>query len=174
MKAALFAQRDFSGGQVNAAARRRDDSDAVRTGALTMRNWRIEATGQLVPRPGRRPVFVSDAARCDYLRMGVGYEFMLCFSAGKIVIAPDTYKGQTQAVQTFGLPVGAYTTTKMDDATAYQIVKTFWTQRPEMAKTNPWWGSLSPDQVMALGIKLHPGAVKFYTEQGITIPDAMK
>lgn len=95
-------------------------------------------------------------------------------SAGKIVIAPDTYKGQTQAVQTFGLPVGAYTTTKMDDATAYQIVKTFWTQRPEMAKTNPWWGSLSPDQVMALGIKLHPGAVKFYTEQGIKIPDAMK
>ena len=43
-----------------------------------------------------------------------------------------------------------------------------------MAKANPWWGSLAPDQVMALGIKLHPGALKFYAEQGIKIPDAMK
>ncbi len=95
-------------------------------------------------------------------------------SAGKIVIAPNTYQGQKDAVQTFGLPVGAYTTTKMDNDTAYQIVKIFWTQRAEMAKANPWWSTLTPDQVMALGIKLHPGAAKFYAEQGIKIPDAMK
>jgi TRAP transporter TAXI family solute receptor len=95
-------------------------------------------------------------------------------SAGKIVIAPNTYQGQKEPVQTFGLPVGAYTTTKMDNDTAYQVVKIFWTQRAEMAKANPWWGSLAAEQVMALGIKLHPGAVKFYTEQGIKIPDAMK
>ena len=95
-------------------------------------------------------------------------------TAGKIVIAPNTYQGQTQPVQTFGVPVGAYTTTKMDDDTAYQIVKIFWGQRAEMAKQNPWWSSLAPEQVMALGIKLHPGAAKFYTEQGIKIPDAMK
>ncbi|MEO8560115.1 MAG: TAXI family TRAP transporter solute-binding subunit [Rhodospirillales bacterium] len=94
--------------------------------------------------------------------------------AGKVTIAPNTYQGQKDAVQTFGLPVGAYTTTKMDNDTAYQIVKIFWTQRSEMAKANPWWGSLTPDQVMALGIKLHPGAAKFYAEQGVKIPDAMK
>jgi len=95
-------------------------------------------------------------------------------SAGKIVIAPNTYQGQKDAVQTFGLPVGAYTTTKMDNDTAYQIVKIFWTQRADMAKQNPWWSSLTPDQVIALGVKLHPGAVKFYTEQGVKVPDALK
>jgi len=95
-------------------------------------------------------------------------------SAGRITIAPNTYQGQKDAVQTFGLPVGAYTTTKMDDDTAYQIVKIFWGQRSEMSKANPWWSTLAPEQVMALGVKLHPGAVKFYTEQGIKIPDAMK
>ena len=95
-------------------------------------------------------------------------------SASKITIAPNTYNGQSQPVQTFGLPVGAYTTTKMDNDTAYQVVKIFWSQRDDMAKTNPWWSTLSPDQVMTLGIKLHPGAAKFYAEQGIKIPDALK
>lgn len=94
--------------------------------------------------------------------------------AGKIVIAANTYPGQDKPVQTFGLPVGAYTTTKMDDATAYQVTKIFWTKREEMGKANPWWTALEMAQVMELGIKLHPGAAKFYQEAGVKIPDAMK
>ncbi len=94
--------------------------------------------------------------------------------AGRIVIAADTYPGQTQPVQTFGLPVGGYTTTAMSDDAAYQITKIFWTQREAMAKTNPIWGSVALDQVAPLGVKLHPGAAKFYAEQGVVIPDTLK
>jgi len=94
--------------------------------------------------------------------------------AGRIVIAANTYAGQTQPVQTFGLPVGGFTTTAMDDKTAYEITKIFWTQREAMAKTNPIWGSVALDQVVPLGIKLHPGAAKFYAEKGVKIPDALK
>lgn len=94
--------------------------------------------------------------------------------AGRIVIAANTYAGQTQPVQTFGLPVGGYTTTAMDEKTAYEITKIFWTQREAMAKTNPIWGSVALDQVAPLGVKLHPGAAKFYAEQGVNIPAALK
>lgn len=94
--------------------------------------------------------------------------------AGRIVIAANTYPGQAQPVQTFGLPVGGYATTAMSDDDAYQITKIFWTQREAMAKTNPIWGSVALDQVAPLGVKLHPGAVKFYAEQGVAIPDALK
>ncbi|MGE0154727.1 MAG: TAXI family TRAP transporter solute-binding subunit [Reyranellaceae bacterium] len=94
--------------------------------------------------------------------------------AGRIVIAANTYAGQTQPVQTFGLPVGGYATTAMDNDTAYQITKIFWTQREAMARTNPIWGSVALDQVAPLGVKLHPGAAKFYAEQGVAIPDALK
>jgi TRAP transporter TAXI family solute receptor len=94
--------------------------------------------------------------------------------AGRIVIAANTYAGQTQPVQTFGLPVGGYTTTAMDEKTAYEITKIFWTQREAMIKTNPIWSSVALDQVAPLGVKLHPGAAKFYAEQGVKIPDALK
>ena len=94
--------------------------------------------------------------------------------AGRIVIAANTYAGQTAPVQTFGLPVGGYTTTAMSDEAAYQITKIFWTQREAMARTNPIWGSVAMDQVAPLGVKLHPGAAKFYAEQGVAIPDALK
>ena len=94
--------------------------------------------------------------------------------AGEVTIAANTYAGQDKPVQTFGLPVGGYTTTAMDNETAYQITKIFWSQREAMAKTNPIWGSVALDQVAPLGVKLHPGAAKFYAEQGVKIPDALK
>lgn len=95
-------------------------------------------------------------------------------SASAITIPAGTYPGQAAAVNTFGLPVGAFTTAKTDEQTAYDIAKSFWTQQAELAKTNPVWGPLKPADVMSLGIKLHPGAAKYYAEAGVAIPDAMK
>lgn len=95
-------------------------------------------------------------------------------SASAVTIPAGTYPGQAAAVNTFGLPVGAFTTAKTDDATAYEIAKSFWTQQAELAKNNPVWGPLKPVDVMTLGVKLHPGAAKYYAEAGIAIPDAMK
>jgi TRAP transporter TAXI family solute receptor len=47
----------------------------------------------------------------------------------KLVIPAGTYSGVDQDVTTTSLPVGAYTTTSMDDETAYQLTKTFWDQK---------------------------------------------
>jgi len=94
--------------------------------------------------------------------------------ASAVTIPANTYPGQDAPVATFGLPVGAFTTAKTDDATAYEVVKAFWTQQAALAKTNPVWGPLKPAEVMALGIKLHPGAARYYAEAGIAIPDAVK
>ncbi|SDQ99892.1 hypothetical protein SAMN05519103_00356 [Rhizobiales bacterium GAS113] len=137
MKSNLGAQRDFSGGQVNKAARRRDDGDAVRTGALTMRNWRIEATGQLVPRPGRRPIFGGAAARTDYVRMGVGSEFFLSFSAGAITIT-DTL-GNVVATNASGAYLWtAQTISQIQWCQAeQQIVVCYPTMQPQLLTWNP-------------------------------------
>lgn len=95
-------------------------------------------------------------------------------SSSPITIAADTYKG-VPAVPTVGVPVGAYSTTKMDDATAYAIVKAFWAKKDEMAKTNPWWAAVTPDLISALGnTKLHPGALKYYKEAGVNVPASMQ
>lgn len=96
-------------------------------------------------------------------------------SSSPITIAKGTYKGVDVDVPTVGVPVGAYATTRMDDATAYAIVKAFWAKKDEMAKTNPWWAAVKPDLISALGnTRLHPGALKYYKEAGVTVPAAMQ
>ncbi|MEQ8252501.1 MAG: TAXI family TRAP transporter solute-binding subunit [Oceanibaculum nanhaiense] len=89
--------------------------------------------------------------------------------SGPLTIAAGTYKGQDAPVNTVGVPVGAFTTTDMDEETAYFITKNFWQQRNALAKENPWWAGVSPEMVNQLGTKLHPGALKYYKEAGVKL-----
>ena len=89
----------------------------------------------------------------------------------KLVIPSGTYPGVDQDVVTTSLPVGVYTTTAMDDDTAYRLTKTFWNRKDIMSKSNAWWKGISLDGLTTLGAKLHQGAVRYYKEIGATIPD---
>ena len=88
----------------------------------------------------------------------------------RVVIPADVYPGQSGDIVTTGLPVIAYTTTAMDDETAYELTKAFWTQREKMAQTAPWWAGVTMDQVAALHA-LHPGAVRYYDEAGVAVAE---
>jgi uncharacterized protein len=89
----------------------------------------------------------------------------------KLIIPAGTYPGVDQDVVTTSLSVGAYTTAAMDDETAYQMTKTFWEQKKTMGKIYPWWNGVTPESIKTLGAKLHPGAVKYYKEAGVSIPE---
>ncbi|MFN3987763.1 MAG: TAXI family TRAP transporter solute-binding subunit [Rhodocyclaceae bacterium] len=94
--------------------------------------------------------------------------------SGPLTIAAGTYKDQASDVHTVGVPVGAFTTTDMDDDTAYFITKSFWQQREDLAKANPWWAGVSPEMVNQLGTTLHPGALRYYREAGVELsPDLL-
>ena len=95
-------------------------------------------------------------------------------STGPVVMAAGTYTNQEEDVHTIGLPVGAFGTTEMDEDTAYTIVKAFWNQRESLAEENPWWAGVSPDMLGQMAVQLHPGAQRYYEEQGVEIPDSMK
>jgi len=92
----------------------------------------------------------------------------------KLVIPAGTYPGVDQDVATTSLPVGAYTTTAMDTATAYQLTKTFWERKGAMAQTNAWWQAVTPEGLATLGARLHPGALKYYREAGVAIPENLR
>jgi TRAP transporter TAXI family solute receptor len=91
----------------------------------------------------------------------------------RLVIPGGTYPGVDSDVTTTSLPVGAYTTTAMDDDTAYRLVKTFWQQKDKMSEAGAWWQAVSFDGLSDLGTKLHPGALKYYQETGVAIPDSL-
>ena len=95
-------------------------------------------------------------------------------SSAPVTIARGTYPGVDQDVRTLSVPVGAYATTRMDEAAAFAIVRAFWTQREAMARQNPWWAGVTPEMIAALGASLHPGALRYYREAGIAVPDALR
>lgn len=85
----------------------------------------------------------------------------------RIVIPAGTYAGQDQDVVTTSLPVAAFTTTKMDDETAYQLTKTYWENKAKMADTSPWWGNVTEELMNNITTEIHPGALRYYEEAGI-------
>lgn len=92
--------------------------------------------------------------------------------AARQTIPGGTYAGIDEDVETTSLPVIAYTTAAMDDDTAYTLTRTFWERREAMAEESPWWGGITPDMVDNIAGTLHPGAVRYYEEAGIEVPEA--
>ena len=92
----------------------------------------------------------------------------------ELQIPAGTYPGVDYPVNTTSLPVVAYATTEMDDETAYQLTKAFWEQKEKMAQSNAWWRGVTPAMLANIYGKLHPGALRYYQERGIAIPEAIR
>ena len=90
------------------------------------------------------------------------------------IIPKGTYPGIDEDTATIALPAGAYTTARMSDAVAYAVTKAFWTQQGALALRNPPWGAVRPAALAALGVRLHPGALRYYREIGVKIPQALR
>jgi len=91
-----------------------------------------------------------------------------------ITIPAGTYAGQDKDIQTTSLPVVAYTTTAMDDDTAYTLTKTFWESRDRLAASAKWWAGVNEGLMENITTEIHPGALRYYQEAGISVPDANK
>jgi TRAP transporter TAXI family solute receptor len=90
------------------------------------------------------------------------------------IIPGATYPGVDNDVTTLAVPAGAYTTTRMSPPTAYALTKALWSQQPALVKRNPAWKGVTSAAIRALGVKLHPGALRYYDEAGIAVPASMR
>ena len=88
------------------------------------------------------------------------------------VDAAGTYAGQDDDIVTTSLPVVAYSTTKMDEETAYQLTKTYWEGKAAMGEAAPWWNGVDESLMSNIEGKIHPGAIRFYKEAGMALTDA--
>ncbi|WP_299629250.1 TAXI family TRAP transporter solute-binding subunit [uncultured Tateyamaria sp.] len=90
----------------------------------------------------------------------------------ELTIPAGTYAGQDSDITTTSLPVVAYTTSKMDDDTAYQLTKTYWETKAQMAGEAKWWDGVSVDMLSNITSAIHPGARRYYEEIGAPLTDA--
>ena len=78
----------------------------------------------------------------------------------RLVIPAGTYAGQDKDIVTTSLPVVTYTTTKMDDDTAY-----------EMGNAAQWWNGVNDSLMSNIKGKIHPGAIRYYEEIGMPLSE---
>ena len=63
----------------------------------------------------------------------------------------------------------------MDEEHVYQLTKAMYENLPFLQAIHPATQAMSLDAALAgLPVKLHPGAQRYYEEQGLEIPEAMR
>jgi TRAP transporter TAXI family solute receptor len=88
------------------------------------------------------------------------------FVAAKI--PANTYKGQTEDVNTASVINYLVTRKDVSEATAYQMTKLFYESLPEMIASHSAAKDISLENAAKnLPVPLHPGAAKYYKEKGL-------
>ncbi len=119
------------------------------------------------------PNVIESAAGVGIKLLSLSEEKIKLTKRTPLLIPAGTYPGVDYPVTTTSLPVVAYTTTDMSDETAYQLTKAFWDQKEKMAQSNAWWGGVSAKMLDNIYGQLHPGALRYYQEKGVEIPEAI-
>jgi TRAP transporter TAXI family solute receptor len=88
------------------------------------------------------------------------------FVAAKI--PANTYKGQTEDVNTASVINYLVTRKDVSEATAYQMTKLFYESLPEMIASHSAAKDISLENAAKNSpVPLHPGAAKYYKEKGL-------
>ncbi|MDT0500757.1 MULTISPECIES: TAXI family TRAP transporter solute-binding subunit [unclassified Halomonas] len=145
---------------------------SIGSGPDALKNGQIDAfvTASSFPTPN----VIETAASMPISLVTLSDEQIEETGAARQTIPAGTYAGVDEDVETTSLPVIAYTTSAMDDDTAYALTRTFWERRDAMAEEAAWWGSITHDMVGNIAGTLHPGALRYYDEAGIEVPDELR
>ena len=84
----------------------------------------------------------------------------------RLIMPARTYAGQDEDIITTSLPVVAFTTTDMDDDTAYMLTKTYWENKNALGEAAKWWDGVSLAMLNNILTDIHPGAKRYYQEVG--------
>jgi TRAP transporter TAXI family solute receptor len=120
------------------------------------------------------PNVMEAAAGTDVKLISMTEEQVKKSKRTKLIIPGGTYPGIDTDTTTTSLPVMAYTTTGMSNETAYTLTKAYWSEKERLGADNKWWNGAKPEMLSLMYGKLHPGALKYYAEVRVAVPDALK
>ena len=87
------------------------------------------------------------------------------------LIPAGTYPGQTEDINTIAQPNFLATHADLPEENVYQITKTIYENLPFLQAIHPATKAMALEAaITGLPVPLHPGAARFYQEQGIEIP----
>ncbi len=83
-------------------------------------------------------------------------------------IPRGTYKTTTADVTTFGVKATFVTSARVADDVVYEVVRAVFENIDDFRKLHPAFATLKPEEMISAGLSapLHPGAARYYKEQG--------
>jgi hypothetical protein len=92
----------------------------------------------------------------------------------RYTIPAGTYPGQDEDIDTIAQPNFLATHEDLPEEHVYQITKTIYENLPFLQAIHPATNAMSLEvAINGLPVPLHPGAARYYEEQGIEIPDRL-
>lgn len=92
----------------------------------------------------------------------------------RYTIPPNTYPGQDKPVHTIAQPNFLAVRSDVSDEDVYLIVQTMYNNLPFLHSIHPITRAMKMEAaITGLPVPLHPGAARFYRENGIEIPDEL-
>ena len=89
----------------------------------------------------------------------------------KTVIPAGTYSNQAEDVITVGIKATIIANSQVSDDQAYTIVKTIFEGKDAITEAHAKGAELDLDYASTCGLPYHPGAAKYFAEQGITVEE---
>jgi len=96
---------------------------------------------------------------------GAGFE--------KVTLPAGLFGGQDAPAETVGTNTILFAGSEMSDDLAHTVVKTLWENRADLKAVHSLLGNISEETVgRGMVIPVHPGARKFFEENGIAVSDS--
>lgn len=112
--------------------------------------------------PGIRLLSIEDNVLGKFVKDNPGF--------WKHTIPANAYKGQTEPVNTLATATVLVTNNKVSNELVYSMLKAFWANHAEMEKVHKNWGAVKMETALkAASVPVHPGAEKFYKENGVAM-----
>jgi hypothetical protein len=88
------------------------------------------------------------------------------------VIPPRTYPGQVRAIKSAGFGNVLATTSSLSSQVVYELTKSLYENLDYLADVHPACSEIALDRALSdVRIPLHPGAVLYYRERNVDIPE---
>ncbi|MEM9344057.1 MAG: TAXI family TRAP transporter solute-binding subunit [Pseudomonadota bacterium] len=113
---------------------------------------------------------ILDVTEDELAKMDAGRNLWVPYT-----IAAGTYPGQEEDVQTIAQPNFLAVNADVDEEHVYMLTKTMYENLPFLQAIHPATNAMDIDKALAgLPVPLHPGALRYYEEVGLNIPDHLK
>ncbi|MGP8292470.1 TAXI family TRAP transporter solute-binding subunit [Vreelandella zhanjiangensis] len=148
-----------------------ETADAIRDGDIDAGFWSVGPPTSSI---------LNLAATRDIRLIGLSDEEIANAQEEEAVFAPyelaaGMYDGMDEAVQTIGIPNVLVVNADMDEELAYQLTQLLFENTDELIAVHPAANDTTVEFTMqSTPVPLHPGAIRYFEETGVEIPDRLR